>query len=188
MYSIWRSPQAFSSFIGSHRTRDVGMRRTGGGILPGLRNEPCRNCSPRSMTLVSAEEPQARQVFRWTRCMGRRKSIAQRRSGPSDRDAAHIPPRHAARHRPRPRQACLGQLLCARGRTRTRCGEGGLREGERAAVADREREGRVEAQPAEPEASVVAEEPPPPGDARHARFVHAAPRHRIRPRGHVVAR
>src|ERR1019366_10558963 len=47
---------------------------------------------------------------------------------------------------------------------------------------------RGPAQPAEPEASAVAEEPPPPGDARHARFMHAARQYHIRLHRRAVAR
>ena len=64
VYSIWRSPQAFSSSSGLQRTSEVGTRRSGGTCRPGLKNDPCKCCSPRSMTFVSAEDLQTRQVVR----------------------------------------------------------------------------------------------------------------------------
>src|SRR5947209_19848594 len=66
---IWSRPQARSSARGLHRTSAVGIFRMGGNSLPGFTNDPCRCCSPRSITLVRAFDPQTRQLVRWMSCM-----------------------------------------------------------------------------------------------------------------------
>lgn len=67
--SVCNRPQAFSSIVGSHLTSFVGIFRRGGVSLPCFMNEPCRCCSPRSITLVSADDPQILQVFLYVRCI-----------------------------------------------------------------------------------------------------------------------
>jgi len=67
--AVCSNPQAVSSAVGSQRTISVEIFLNGGISFPGFMNEPCKCCAPRSMTLVSADDPQILQLFLYVRCI-----------------------------------------------------------------------------------------------------------------------